>query len=362
MSNWWIECGDSAGLLKLIPDNSVNLIATDPPYYRVKDCDWDKQWKTANEFLGWLRSILAEFQRILKPNGSLYLFASPQMSARVECLVGELFSVLNRIVWNKTEHRARHKGACKEALRSFFSASESIIFAEHFGADSAAKGETGYAQKCDKLRGFVFEPLRGWLRNAVKLAGLSTKDVNRAVGSSPTGGGMASHYIGKTNQWELPTSEHYAAIKALAPSCFDRSYEDLRQQYEDLRQQYEDLRRPFKVTSDVPYTDVWDFPTVQFYKGKHPCEKPLALMEHVITASSRPGDVVLDPFCGSGATGVAARKLGRQFVGIERDAKWVEISRARVGLTTSCSTNQRPQRTINNKNSGIGPVAMSLFD
>jgi site-specific DNA-methyltransferase (adenine-specific) len=359
MSNWWIECGDSAGLLKLIPDNSVNLIATDPPYYRVKDCDWDKQWKTVNEFLGWLRSILAEFQRILKPNGSLYLFASPQMGARVECLVNKRFEVLTNIRWRKKE--GRHRAACKEELRAFFPASETIIFAEHFGADNTAKGEVGYTQKCDELRGFVFEPLRLYFDTARKESGLSSAQIQDRMKELTGCRYVFDRHTFSRSQWELPTEKQYKAAQIVFAGLLRREYEDLRREYEDLRREYENLRRPFKVTSDVPYTDVWDFPTVQFYKGKHPCEKPLALMEHVITASSRPGDVVLDPFCGSGATGVAARKLGRQFVGIERDAKWVEISRARVGLTTSCSTNQRPQRTINNKNSGIDPVAMSLF-
>ena len=99
--NWWIECGDSASLLTLIPDNSVDLIATDPPYFRVKEHEWDRQWSTADAFLDWLQSLLVQFRRILKPNGSLYLFASPQMSARVECRIGERFQVLNNIRWRK---------------------------------------------------------------------------------------------------------------------------------------------------------------------------------------------------------------------------------------------------------------------
>ena len=56
---------------------------------------------------------------------------------------------------------------------------------------------------------------------------------------------------------------------------------------------------------------------VQWYPGKHPCEKPLDLMRHIIEASSRPGDVVLDTFVGSGSTAIACRELGRVFVGCE---------------------------------------------
>jgi len=84
------------------------------------------------------------------------------------------------------------------------------------------------------------------------------------------------------------------------------------------------------VTADVPYTDVWVFPTVAHYKGKHPCEKPLAMMEHIVTASSREGATVLDPFAGLGTTGVACVRRGREFIGIELDPGYCERARARI--------------------------------
>jgi hypothetical protein len=86
----------------------------------------------------------------------------------------------------------------------------------------------------------------------------------------------------------------------------------------------------FSVTADVPYTDVWTFPTVGYYAGKHPCEKPQAMLRHIIAASSRPNAVVLDPFAGSGSTGEAALALGRQFVGIEMSEHWVAKARERI--------------------------------
>jgi len=60
--------------------------------------------------------------------------------------------------------------------------------------------------------------------------------------------------------------------------------------------------------------------------GTHPTQKPLALLERVITASSDPGDLVLDPFAGSGTTGVAAARLGRRFIGIDIDARYLELA------------------------------------
>jgi modification methylase len=62
----------------------------------------------------------------------------------------------------------------------------------------------------------------------------------------------------------------------------------------------------------------------------HPTQKPEALLQRVMLASSNPGDVVLDPFFGSGTTGAVARRLGRRFVGIERDAHYADAARARI--------------------------------
>ena len=63
---------------------------------------------------------------------------------------------------------------------------------------------------------------------------------------------------------------------------------------------------------------------------KHPTEKPVALMRHYIEQSSKPGDVVLDPFMGSGTTGVAAIQAGRRFIGIEKDERFFSMASQRI--------------------------------
>jgi site-specific DNA-methyltransferase (adenine-specific) len=65
-------------------------------------------------------------------------------------------------------------------------------------------------------------------------------------------------------------------------------------------------------------------------KNNHPTVKPLRLMSYLITMGSRPNQVVLDPFAGSGTTLVAAKQLGRRFIGIEMSAEYVEIINARL--------------------------------
>ncbi|MDG5489425.1 DNA methyltransferase [Sphingomonas sp. BGYR3] len=62
----------------------------------------------------------------------------------------------------------------------------------------------------------------------------------------------------------------------------------------------------------------------------HPTQKPEALLYRVMLATTQPGDVVLDPFFGTGTTGAVARRLGRKFIGIERDATYVEAAQARI--------------------------------
>ena len=311
--------GECLEVMRGMDANSVDAIITDPPYYKVKGEAWDNQWDTPAQFLEWVGQLCEQFERILKPNGSLYFFASPQMAARVECEIAKRFAVLNSITWRKAAIGKASDGwgnkTEKEALRMWFPESERIIFAEHYGADNIAKGEAGYEAKCDELRGFVFEPLRAYLAGEWERAGLTKKDADKATGTQ-----MAGHWFTRV-QWALPTQVHYEKLREAANrnggEYLRREYEDLRREYEDLRREYEDLRRPFSVTARDQWSDVWDFSPVQAYPGKHPCEKPQPLLQHIINASTKPGAVVFDPFAGSGSTGEACHALGRQFIGVE---------------------------------------------
>jgi modification methylase len=69
-------------------------------------------------------------------------------------------------------------------------------------------------------------------------------------------------------------------------------------------------------------------------KKLHPTQKPESLLARVILSSSRPDDLVLDPFCGTGTTGSVARRLGRRFIGVERDADYAAAAERRIAATT----------------------------
>jgi site-specific DNA-methyltransferase (adenine-specific) len=293
---------DCRELLGEIADSSIDLIVTDPPYFKVKGDDWDWQWDKPADFLAWMGTLCDEWQRVLKPNGSLYVFASPRMAWGVEGEVRKRFNVCNSITWRKD---GRSRQQCKEEQRMWWPDSERIIFAEHFGADNIAKGEAGYGAKCDELRGFVFEPIMRYIVSEFENAQLSRREVDTHFKTA-----NVSQYWLQPRGFIIPTADKWDGLRTIRPEHF--------------RREYEDLRRPFNVTADVPYTDVWDFPTVGAYEGKHPCEKPLAMMEHIVAASSKPGALVLDCFAGSGVVGEAARNCGRRAILCEIDAGWCE--------------------------------------
>lgn len=334
--------GDGLDYLKTLADNSVDLIVTDPPYFQVKSDAWDNQWASQEEFLGWLDLFIQQYWRVLKSSGSLYLFCSPQLSADTEILIRQRFHVLNHIVWHKPS--GPHKRACKEKLRSYFRASERIIFAEHYGAEGHARGQSNLYQKTQALKADVFKPLIDYFKQARLQAGVTAKAINQATETQ-----MCNHWF-SSSQWKLPSSTQYAQLQELFDSHrantllrsfasltdeygqLYRSYQDLLAEHDDIQREYEQLRRPFHVTSQVPYTDVWTFAPVAFYPGKHPCEKPAALIDHILEASGRPGMVVLDSFFGSGAVAKRAVAKGCRFMGSEMDAQWVEPLAKELGL------------------------------
>lgn len=261
---------------------------------------------------------------MLTPNGSLYVFASPRLAARVEVEIGRWFNVLNRITWSKPKFSTKAEVFDKDTMRAYFPVSEAIIFAEQQGADGEYTdavidgGQTYFGALQTTKRGIIGE----YLESEFTRAGVSNREI-AALFPSRTGGltGCVSNWLLGHN---IPSREQYTAM---------RDYLNARAKADDyLRREYEDLRRPFNSHPFAPYTDVWDFPTVRHYDGKHPAEKPLAMMEHIVNISSRPGDTVLDCFCGSGTTLDAARRTGRHYIGGDFTQHWVTYARRRVAL------------------------------
>ena len=319
--------GDCLDVLATLPDDSVDAVITDPPYFKVVDEPWDKAWDTADGFTAWLRSVAEQWQRVLKPNGTLYVFASSPMASRVELQVVEPagFVVFNRIVWHKGQGTTNKCN--RDSLGQYHSGdNERIIMAQPVKRDGDEQDAwRAYENALHRIRAQVFAPLREYLADERDRSGWKDRDIDAALNCN----GMAGHWFG-ASQWALPSRDRYEQLRAL----FNGNGGDyLRREYDDLRREYDDLRRPFDLGPELPHRprgEVWRFaPVGRHEKGHdaHPCEKPQELLGHIIATSTKPDAVILDTFMGSGAIGVAAAQLGRRFIGVEQSDRWVESSR-----------------------------------
>ena len=88
-----------------------------------------------------------------------------------------------------------------------------------------------------------------------------------------------------------------------------------------------------KLNNGKQMKNLWEIPSMTKEEkkfGKHPTQKPLALLDRIIKASTKEGDIILDPFCGSSTTGVAAILNGRGYVGIDNNINYLELSVKRI--------------------------------
>lgn len=297
-----VASGDSLELIKLIPDSTVSLILTDPPYHSTKkdNITNDTAFQTDGMFLDWIGKYFNEWKRILKPNGSIFFFCSSAMSAKLEVLMCDNFNVLSHVVWTKPNDPGFDgwKGKMKkESLRQWYAHSERILFAEP--AFEGNLKRTWFGQ---------------YLRQQRIASGLSSHKLTELVGAF----GKVNHG-GAVSNWEagrnIPSKVQYDSIcKALLATGLI-----------DGMLNYEDVIRPFDVNSEVEFTDVWSFNSVRPYKGKHPAEKPIDMLEHCIASTTFEHDIVLDCFAGSGSTAVAALNLGRKTISLEIENDWVTV-------------------------------------
>lgn len=301
---------DALNALEMFPDNSISLILTDPPYHSTKKENIvnDKSFKTDDDFVGWMEKFAVQWKRILRPNGCGYMFCSSAMEAQLEIMLSKYFNVLAHITWTKPNEPGYDgwKGKMKkEALRQWYPHSERIIFFE-----SSEEGNLNRSSFGNLLKEYR------------KRCGLTCNQLTEIIGAY----GKVNHG-GAVCNWEsgrnIPDREQYQKMS-----------DAFQKMNGNPLPPYEDAIRPFMVNSQVEFTDIWTFPSVKQYRGKHPAEKPMSLLEHCIKSSCYEGDIVLDCFAGSGNTLLAARDCGRLSVGIEIDENWVQSIESKLGSST----------------------------
>ena len=249
-------CGDCKNLLKKMPDESVDLVITSPPYCIGKayedphnDIDYFKEQHT---------SIFDELYRIVKPGGSVCWQVGYHISEKcvvpLDCIVYNIF----------TTH--------SEYLEYPFILRNRIIWTFGHGLNSTNR----FSGRHETILWFTKGEQTVFNLDAVRVP---QKYPGKRYYKGPNKGKLSGNPLGKN------------------PS------------------------------------DVWDIPNVKakhVEKTEHPCQFPVALPQRLIKALTIPNALVLDPFMGSGSTGVAALLEGRRFVGAELIKKYYNISVERI--------------------------------
>jgi site-specific DNA-methyltransferase (adenine-specific) len=336
---------DCMDVLRSLPDKCVDLVLTDPPYFRVVANDWDRQWKDISEFQKWVGEIGAELQRVMKGNASLYWFGDDKTIAYCQIELDKKFHLINSLIWEKPAPIA-----CKGIMqyRSFATSTERLLFYEKKGADG--NRETGNERIHSMPESF--QSIKAYMRREraqlMEAKGFKTKKEVSDFLTEILGHTAHSHYF-SDSQFCIPNKENYKKLRATG--FFHRDYEDLRRDYEDLRRDYEDLLRVWNPHPDA--LEVLEYCTVP--GDIHPTQKPIPLISFLMERSSKEGALVLDPFSGSGTTAIAAHRLGRRFVCIEKDADYHAASVARL-------TEEKKQQRLD-FSAAIPPASqLNLFD
>jgi len=243
-SNVSIYNGDCLEVMKNIPDKSVDLVLTDPPY-GMTACKWDSVIP--------LEPMWKELKRVTKPNSAIVLFGSQPFTSRLVSSNYNMFK--HEVIWFKNV--------------------------------PTGMSQSSYAPMKYHENVLVFAPgkIRTFNKQMQEREGVG-KDCYKY-----------EHYCGDSNHVKMDKVKKFYDSELVNPSS------------------------------------VVLFNSVPNRKGKvHPTQKPVALMEYLIKTYSNEGDVVLDFTMGSGTTGVACKNLGRGFIGIEKDEKYFNIAKERLGL------------------------------
>ena len=264
MKTNYLHTGDALKALTALPAGSVDLIATDPPYNLKKDYGASLDWQNWKRYEAFSTQWLKQAVRVLKPQGSIYVFMGVQFIAKLFLILQSQGLHFNSwITWHYTQGMGRKKG--------FSARHEDILY---FTKD------TQYT--------FNLE--------AIRIPQKYFRKRNNMAGANPG--------------------------------------------------------------------DVWQFSHIHYSSAErvpHPTQKPLALMERIIKASSNEGDLVLDPFVGSGTTCVAAKALKRRYIGFDSNPEYIKLSQQRLDQSYSRdSFDPREYRLPQNQPAPTNPQAPLL--
>ena len=284
-----IILGDCIEELKKLESGSIDLVIADPPYWKVIGEKWDYQWRTEQEYVQWSLNWMSEASRVLRYGGTFYLFGYFRTLALLVPHFDEMeLDLRQQIIIDKGMRAV--SGRATKKYKLFPNTTESALF------------------MIKDNKKFV----KPFLKKHQELSGLKSKEINEALGVKSNGGGMWSIYTGKNVCEQFPTKELWTKLQRVLG--FNLEYEKVAQTF----------------NPQMGITDVWR--DIDFYKEKrvHPTQKPLPLIKRLIQASSNEGDLVLDPFAGSGSTAISDIQLNRDYITIELDENYFDILGKRI--------------------------------
>ena len=371
--------GDNLEVLrKHIPDESVDLIYLDPPFNSKADYNvifrehtgkgpgaqikafedtwsWGMESEQAlqevmakhgrlGEFLDFLVRFLGkndlsaylvmmavrllELHRVLKPTGSLYLHCDPTASHYLKVILDQIFgptNFRNEVIWKRTgAHSSAKRWGPVHDVILFYTKGENYTWNPTYQAyeEEYLKGQ--YRFQDDKGR-YTLDNLTG--------AGDREGDSGKAwrnIDPKKKGRHWAVPGREKLPSWvKLP--ENWEAMTTQEKLDF---LDEVGLIYWPPKGNMPRLKRYLETPKGVPIQDViLDIPPLGSHSKErlgYPTQKPVALLERIIQASSNPGDVVLDPFCGCGTALAAAEKLGRRWIGIDITHLAITLIQARL--------------------------------
>ena len=233
---------------------------------------------------------LYAMRRVLKDSGSIYLHCDPTASHYLKLLMDGVFgrkNFRNELIWKRTSSHndAKRLGNTHDILLSF--------------------GKTKFSTS-----NMIYLPYdEKYIKNAFRYQDEDGRRYSSAdlTATSKQGGGYEYEWRGVRRLWLCPIS------------TMQRLEDENRLHYS--RTGLARRKRYLDEAKGRPITDVWtDISPISSHAHErlgYPTQKPLSLLERIIKASSKPGDIVLDPFCGCGTTLHAAESLGRRWVGID---------------------------------------------
>jgi DNA modification methylase len=325
-----VMCGDSIvadDVEALVGENTATIVHADPPYGMGKEADGvlnDNLYghKLDAFQMAWWKA----FRIYLVNNGSVYIWGNAPDLWRLwwrSLADTEPMTLRNEIVWDKK----RTPGMASADLTQYPEASERCLFIQ-MGRFVFQVNQT----KDDYWHGW--EHIRAGLAAERDSAKLTSKRVREITGTH-----MYGHWFTQS-QWAIIDQANYEKLQnspeALANFAFMQPWSEWRELYDQALAQFRgDVRDPKRAEFNEPrpyfdnaheaMRDVWEFSRVQGEERfEHATPKPVAMIERCIVSSSRPGDLVLEPFGGTGSTLIAAERSGRRCFMMELDPRYVD--------------------------------------